>query len=149
MPKFTINASRKGPIFTADGIKVPVFSTEDMTHIGEAAIEQMKHRSGDEQDVFDAPAPPLKPKYAKQKARKGLAGVRDLRYSGNMLGSMQILEVDKQHCKVGFKGSTPYRKAIFNQNIDPFFGLSTTDEEHLMEHTIRPLFHQNIEDALK
>lgn len=154
MPKYEIKLNTTGPLFTKTGVvdrafRAPSFTADQMRAIGEYDIEIMKGRVGELRDVYDEPAPPLTQKYARRKASKGLPPERNLSYTGIMLKGLDILESDETHVKVGLKGSPQFRKALFNQNIDPWFGLSGHDEEKLMEEKIRPLFQQNIDDLLK
>jgi hypothetical protein len=144
MPRFEIKVAHR------PDINVPGFSAEQMKEIGDFAVQAIKERNATGTDIFDQPAKPLQPKYAKKKAAKGLPSVRDLRYSGNMLGSVQVIgETSETHVTVGIKGTTPYRKGIFNQNIDPWFGLSGHDDERVLEEKVRPMFAQNLKDVLK
>lgn len=143
MPRFEIKVTRR------PNIESPAFNEQQMREIGQAAIDVMKERLATATDVFDKPAPPLQKGYAKQKAKKGKQPIRDIRLTGNTLGSVQVTEADSAHVKIKIRGVTPYKKAIFNQNIDPWFGLSEKDDERLLEETVRPIFAQNIQDALK
>lgn len=144
MPRYTIKL--QGP--TEPNIPKITFTADQMTAIGEYDVGIMKDRIGDLRDVYDEPTRALTPKYARRKASKGLPPERDLTYSGIMLRALQVLEADESQVKVGLKGAIPFRKALFNQNIDPWFGLSTRDEVRLMEEKIRPLFMQNIAEKL-
>jgi len=143
MPRFEIKVKRR-PI-----IGSPTFSGEQMQEIGAFAVEVMKERTARATDVFDQPAKPLQDKYAKRKIKKGLAPVRDIHLTGKTLAAVQILEVDETHVRVGIKGSDEFRKALFNQNIDPWFGLSDHDDERVLREKVAPLFSQNIADATK
>jgi hypothetical protein len=69
-----------------------------------------------------------------------------LRYTGDMLAAMQILESSDTHVKIGLKGTKSYRKGLFNQNIDPWFGVSTTDDTKILTGIVEPIFHKNISD---
>lgn len=140
MPRYEIKVSSRPKIET------PTFSTAQMEGFGQSAVQIMKERNATGVDIFDQPAKPLQPKYVKQKSKKGLPPVRDLRYSGNLLGSVQVLEASEAHVRVGIKGSTPFRKGLFNQNIDPWFGVSPHDEARLLEEKVRPTFAKNIQD---
>jgi hypothetical protein len=144
MPRFEIKVKHQPEI------KVPAFTSEQMQEIGTFAVQVIKERVAGQKDVFDAPAKPLQPKYAKRKAAKGLQPVRDLRFTGNMLGSVQVdnENVDATHVTVRVKGSTPFRKGIFNQNIDPWFGLSNNDDHRVLDEKVRPIFSRNLKDSL-
>lgn len=143
MPQYTINVPKR------PDIRVPGFTGEQMQAIGEHAIQVIEERVATGTDVFDKPAKPLQPKYAKRKIAKGLPAVRDIRFTGNTLGSVQVIESDASHVKVGIRGATPFRKALFNQNIDPWFGLSQTDDTRVLDEAVRPLFSANLADVTK
>lgn len=142
MPRYEIKVKHE------PDIKAPSFTAPQMQQIAEYAEQVIRERSATGTNALDQPAKPLQPKYAKKKAAKGLPAVRDLRLSGNMLGSMAVLEADASHAKVGIKGATPFRKGIFNQNIDPWFPLSPHDEERVLNEKVRPIFAQNLKDLL-
>lgn len=143
MPQYSIRIPAR------PDISVPVFTAAQMQQIGQGAIVEMRDRIARAVDVFDKPAPPLQPRYAKQKIRAGKQPVRDILLTGNTLGSVQVIEADQTHVKVGIRGATPYRKALFNQNIDPWFGLSNQDDERVLNEVVKPIFSQNIANALK
>jgi hypothetical protein len=109
----------------------------------------MKDRLATGSDVLDQPAKPLGKGYAKQKLKKGKQAIRDLRYSGNLLGSIHVVDSASDHVAVKVEGFTPFRKGIINQHIDPWFGLSRHDDERLFREVIQPIFAKNIEDATK
>jgi hypothetical protein len=140
MPRFEIKVTHE------PNVQVPGFTREQMEQIGQFAASVMKERVAEQVDVLDRPAPPLRPKYRRQKERKGLPPVRDLRYTGDMLAAMQILESSDAHVKIGLKGTKSYRKGLFNQNIDPWFGVSTTDDTKILSGIVEPIFHKNISD---
>lgn len=141
MPRFEIKAKQPD-------IVAPKFTSEQMAEIAAYSVQVMKERDAQAIDVLDQPAKPLQPKYAERKAKKGRASVRDLRLTGNLLGSIHVVESDATHAKVKVEGSTPYRKGIFNQHIDPWFGLSHHDDQRVMDEKVRPIFSQNLKDAL-
>lgn len=128
-------------------IKTPTFTSEQMHDIGTFAVQAMKERVANQIDVFGQPVKPLQPKYAKRKAAKGLNPVRDLRFTGNMLGSVHVTESDETHVKVKVEGATPIKKGIFNQNIEPWFGLSHDDDQRVLHEKIAPIFANNLMDS--
>lgn len=143
MPRFEIKVASR------PDIKVPGFSTDQMQEIGQYAVDVMKERVAQGVDVLGEPAKPLQPKYAERKRKAGKQPIRDIRLTGNTLGSMQVDPgVTASHVNVKIRGATPYRKAIFNQNIDPWFGLSDTDDDRVLEKA-QALFAQNIHEAFR
>jgi len=152
MPRFEIKTS--GTLAARTGVvdrvfRAPKFSSGQMNEIANFAVQVIKERDAKGIDVLDQPAKPLQPKYAKRKAAKGLPAVRDERFTGNMLGSIHVTEADETHARVKIEGATPQKKAIFTQNIDPWFGLSNDDQGRVLNEKVRPIFAQNIEDAFK
>jgi hypothetical protein len=127
-------------------IEAPEFSADQMHAIADYGIEVMKDRLHRGVNVFDQPAKPLGEKYARRKSRLGKQPVRDMLLTGNTVGSIQTLEFSANHAKISIKGSTPYQKALFNQNIDPEFGLSDNDEVRLLTEKIQPAFAANISE---
>lgn len=143
MPRFEIKV-RKEPT-----IEAPKFRADQMKEIADFAVQVIKERDAKGFDVLDQPSKPLQPKYAKRKAAKGLPAVRDERFTGNMLGAIHVTEADETHAKIKIEGATPQKKAIFTQNIDPWYGLSDNDQSRVLNEKVRPIFAQNIEDAFK
>lgn len=109
------------------------FSAGQMREIGQYAIEVMKERDARGVNIFDQPMKPLGAKYADRKRREGKNPIRNVRFSGNLLGSIDVIEANDSSVKVSVKGATPYRKGIFNQNIDPWFGLSEHDATRILD----------------
>lgn len=75
-------------------------------------------------DRYGNPMRPLAPKYAKYKRQKGGSGIRDMRLTGNMLGSFGVVDSSDSHVSVSFRGATPQLKARFRQSHDAFLGLT-------------------------
>ena len=59
------------------------------------------------QDVRDLPAPPLNPKYAARKEKRGKKGIRDWDKTGRTLRSMQVLSAGPNKAEIGFDDSAP------------------------------------------
>jgi hypothetical protein len=142
MPRYEIKVTHEPKI------EAPKFTAEQMESFGRYSMQVMKERLAQAIDVFDRPAKPLQPKYAKRKSAKGLPAVRDLRLTGNMLGSIHVKNADSTHVTVKVEGATPFRKGIFNQNIDPWFGLSSHDDQRVLKEKVQPIFSQNLNDML-
>jgi hypothetical protein len=129
-------------------IEIPMFSAGQMHRFAEAGIEQMKERLAAGLDVHDEAAPPLTEKYARQKQAAGGSGIRDLHRTGQMLESLEVLDASADSAHVGIEGEDAYRKALYNEDIDPWFGVSGANNSALMEEEIEPAFAQNLLDAL-
>jgi hypothetical protein len=139
MPQYEIKVTQR------PDIKGVSFSESDLHEIGEYAVQAIKDRNALGVDIFDHSAKPLSDRYRKRKEKLGRPGIRDVRLTGNMLGSLQVTEASAGHVVISVKGSTPYRKGIFNQNIDPWFGLSPEDEHRILSEKIEPSFGRLVE----
>jgi hypothetical protein len=125
-------------------LEIPMFSSDQMHRFAEASIEQMKARLADGLDVHDEAAKPLTQAYARQKQAEGHAPIRDLHRSGQMLEALQVLNASQNESHVGIEGEDAYRKALFNEDIDPWFGVSDANNRTLMEEEIEPAFERNL-----
>lgn len=114
-------------------IKIPKFSEPQMRQIGDYADDLMDRRldAAVPVNIFGQPRPPLSKRYAARKTRMGRRPVRDVQMTGATLAAKNVLGTFENETEVGalvgIKGSFEYRKALFSQNVDPWFGL--TDDE--------------------
>lgn len=81
----------------------------------------------------DAPAPPLKEKYAKQKKRRGKSGIRDWELSGRTKRSLKVLTAKTNECTISFVDAETNKRAHVNNQLVRQFGLSPSDERILGE----------------
>jgi hypothetical protein len=104
-----------------------------MAQLGAYADEIITKRvdSATPQNVFGETRPDLSPSYKRRKMREGRRGVRDMRRTGKTLAAMKVIRTDQKNGEVsavvGFDNSQAYKKALFNQNIDPWFSLNDPD----------------------
>lgn len=73
-------------------------------------------------------------KFANREAYKralGKSGKRDLEESGRMLNAMTIVANEPDHITLGFSREEEQLKALGNQRISPWFGLSPNDVSQL------------------
>jgi len=69
--------------------------------------------------------------YAAYKRALGKSGNRDLEESGRMLNSITIADSGPDHITLGFSREEEQQKALGNQAIAPWFGLSPRDVDKL------------------
>lgn len=103
------------------------FDEGDMRDVGETFKNAAKMRIAKGVNSFDQPMPKLTDKYRGEKLRRGKSGIRDLRLTGNLLGSIAVLQASPGRSVVGIKGATPNLKYRVNQRISPWWGVSPTD----------------------
>lgn len=104
------------------------FTRQDLIQIGAKAIDSITKRVALGIDANDRPAKRLSAGYRRKKTAKGQPGIRNLMYSGSMLGSMTITEATNNRVVIGFNRRSELIKAQTNQARDPWFGLSSNDE---------------------
>ena len=80
-------AQRSNPVEKKARFAVTGYSPTQMLVIGQTVSDDIKTRILSAQDVHDAPAPALKPNYAKWKGRKAPPAIRNWRLTGNTLGA--------------------------------------------------------------
>ena len=105
---------------------------EQMTQAGNGLIQNAlipRVRRG--LTVYDAPAPPLKPKYARQKLRRGLEPIRNWMFTGRTLRSMKVLTAKTNQAVIGFTDPVTNLRAFINNRRARQFGVSPSDERVL------------------
>lgn len=108
------------------------FDRRDLIRIGAKAIELVQRRVSKGIGLNDRKMPPLSAAYAAAKKKLGQPGVRNMMFSGSMLGAMTIIQAGNNRVVVGFTRQEEVRKAQKNQDRAPWFGLSARDEEQLV-----------------
>jgi hypothetical protein len=123
---------------------VTQFPAERMRVIAENVRASIMDRIAQGLDVNDQPAAPLSTSYAKFKARKGLAPIRDWKLTGQTLGHLKVLTAEPNRAKIGFlpgvrwgsvRGKAEKRRLSiqevvgFLQRKHRQFGLSPRDRE--------------------
>jgi hypothetical protein len=102
------------------------FSRDQMARIGAVQVQAQRERIEGGQNVYDMPARPLNPAYAKQKRQAGAQPIRNMRLTGATLDAMKVESEDNQ-ATVEFASDTAERRAYLSNSIDPMFGISPTD----------------------
>lgn len=104
------------------------FNRRDLLKIGAKAIETIQKRCARGQNVNDRPMKPLSAKYRQKKAAIGQPPVRNMMFSGSMLGALTVVEASNDRVTVGFTRQAELAKAQKNDQRSPWFGLSKNDE---------------------
>lgn len=122
-----------------------------MKRIADAVLISVKQRIGKALDTDDRPAPPLKnARYAKSKERRNIPGVRNWRFSGLLMNSMQVMSAGPNKATIGFveraynlastkKYATTNLVAYLNNQKWEQFGVSPRDAEVLKNAAEREL----------
>jgi hypothetical protein len=131
MIKFTL--LRPPPLQMVD------LNVSDMRRIGARAIQSVQERCAKGLNVNDRRAKPLSKNYQKKKLEKGQPGIRNLMYSGAMLGALTIVESSTNRVVIGFTRMAEQIKAAANQEKDPWFGLSNNDQGKVEQFADRVL----------
>lgn len=119
---------------------VALFPVAQMRKIGQALTDSIHDRIKSGLNVHDAPAKSLSEAYARRKAKRGRAPVRDLFWTGRTLNSLKLKSVSSERGVIGF--ADPLVNVIVNaQNKkELIFGLSPSD---------RRVLNQAVTEALK
>lgn len=104
------------------------FDRRDLLRIGAKAIEAIQKRCARGQNINDRPMKPLSAKYRNKKAAIGQPAIRNMMFSGSMLGALTITETSNDRVTVGFTRQAELAKAQKNDQRSPWFGLSKNDE---------------------
>lgn len=107
------------------------FDRRDLLRIGAKAIELIQKRVSHGLGLTDRKMKPLSKSYAARKRKLGQPPIRNLMFSGSMLGSMTIIQASDNKVVIGFTRQAEVRKAAGNQSRSPWFGISPKDEQSL------------------
>lgn len=108
-------------------LAVPRFDQQQMQRIADATLLAQQERIARGVNMYDQPAKPLVPNYAAGKQRRGLQPIRNLRFSGGMLASQQVMGASENSATVQFTGADQQAKARALQSIEPMVGVSRGD----------------------
>jgi hypothetical protein len=120
-------------------LKAPRFSRQDMLKIGQAAIQSVKQRVTRGLNLNDQRMKRLDPEYEKGKRSAGKQPIRNLWFSGQMLGAITPVQVTSNRVVIGFTRRSELIKARSNQKRQPFFGISRHNEEVIVAFASRLL----------
>lgn len=104
------------------------FSGEQMAQAANGLITRgIIPRIQSAKTVDDSPAPPLTPRYAKQKAKKAPPAVRNWTYTGRTLRSMKVLSAAPNRAEIRFSDAETNKRAAINNVRSRQFGVSGSD----------------------
>lgn len=124
-------AQRSNPVERKARFTVTGYSPSQMLVIGQTVCDDVKTRILSAQDVHDAPAPPLKPTYAKWKNRKAPPAIRNWRLTGKTLGALGVLSESVNRAVIGFTSGKAAQVAFINQARARQFGVSPHNQAAL------------------
>jgi len=105
-----------------------------MQQIGEGLLTRgMIPRIRRGQTIYDTPAPPLNPGYAKLKVKKGKQPIRDWELSGRLLRSTKVVSSDINIAKLSQTDRVTQARAFYNNRRARQFGVSGGDRVVLRE----------------
>lgn len=118
-----------------------------MKTIGEQVLLSVKGRISKGVTVEGTAAKPLKPTvhidkngqlarltpYPQQKAKKGLQPIRDLRYTGGLIASLQVISASNDRAVIASNNPIKDRILRKNNKISKLFGMANTDQEALQK----------------
>lgn len=105
---------------------------EAVDQVASEAIALMRLRVQRGINANDGPMDPYSPEYAKWRKSKGRqVNVRDLLFTGRMLGDLHVMRVEKNskgwNATIGFASARGRNLAQIHQIRDNFFGFSPSD----------------------
>lgn len=126
-------ASKFQPKIRRARFAVPGYSPEQMITLGNAVVESMKTRFASALDVYDQAAPPLKPSYAKWKAKRYPPAIRNLMRTGRTLRGLRVLSGAPNRAVIGFSDTVAGMRMAFNQRRSRQWGVSPRNQQEMIE----------------
>lgn len=127
------------------------YSPQEMVSIAESLQSSIFMRLDQALDVYDAPAKPLKERYAKYKQKRGGSGLRDLKLTGETRRSIKVLSAGPNRAVLGpmqaykqawrlrvGKRALTYSQVLWVNNRKSMqWGVSPRDEQNLLRALAR------------
>lgn len=110
---------------------VPGYSPQKMVAIGQQLTNSVRDRISEGMTVYDAPAPPLAPKYAKAKGRKAPPAIRNWKLTGRTMRSLAVLSAAHNKAVIGFTDPVSNMRAAINNARTRQFGVSPKNNRDL------------------
>jgi len=104
------------------------FDRRDLLKIGAKAIQVVTTRVSRGVGLNDRRMKPLSPQWAAAKRKLGQPPIRNMMFSGSMLGAMTVVEAQDDRVMIGFTRQSENAKASANQDRTPWYGVSRNDE---------------------
>jgi hypothetical protein len=134
MPPEAIRTTELGGAFEIVRFVFNGYSSYQMQQIGSGLLTRAmipRIRSG--QTIYDSPAPPLSPAYAKAKRTKGRQPIRNWELTGRLLRSVKVISSQINLATLGFTDSVANSRAYYNNRRARQFGVSLHDRPILSE----------------
>lgn len=129
------------------------FSPVQVRRLADVVQQGQLRRIGQGLDNTDAPMKEISEPYKRRKMRRGLAAKRDIKFTGNTLRALQVLDSDEGGFTIGFDPGAPataHKRAHFRQIFDGFFGLSprnAVEFDRELEDVFTELYMDAFEEA--
>lgn len=126
------------------------FSTDSMLTIGQVVLDHIRTRIKAVQDVTDAPAKPLKAKYAEEKVKgryvalggpKKFSGLpyRDWTLRGRTLAACRVKFASQDRATIGPTSEETGKIMTVRNRLDKMWGMSPSDGEALVSIVLATL----------
>lgn len=116
------------------------FEPMQMAEVGLTAVESILKRLDVAQDVWDRPAPPLSPMYARIKTRGIFATfrkpIRDWRRTGHTWSSLKVLRANNNRVVIGFVSDLAKQRVAWNQARHWQWGLSNKNYVRVIDKMV-------------
>lgn len=126
----------RDPFQLAQAIKrrIELAQARMIAELGQTQILQLRKRVAQGVGIRDTQMPAYTAQYARRKAASGRqVGVRDLLWSGRMLGSLVAQVEGSRRVRISFTDAASVVKAKAHQRRAPWFGVSAADRRRLIE----------------
>ena len=106
------------------------FPQREMLRLGELGVEAVKARVEAGRNLQDAPSKPLSKSYARRKLRARRKPIRDLKFTGKMMGAFRVRRTAENFATAGLGGER--NKGLFNQRIEEWLGFSEANRRRVL-----------------
>jgi len=108
------------------------FRTDERIALGKVGYNSFMKRLSDARGADDQKMRRLGFKYQKEKFSRGLPGIRDLRFSGRMLGNVSLRSADANKVVIGMTSDELKKIARVHENRESWFQWSPRDEAAIL-----------------
>lgn len=119
------------PVIRRARYKVAGYTGAEMLEFGNVLAEDVKARILRAENVQDQPAIPLRPNYAKYKAKKAPPAVRNWRLSGRTLRGLRCVSASPNLAIIRFYDPVANERAYLNNRRERQFGMSPRNTENI------------------
>lgn len=124
------------------------YTPAQMTQVGNGLIVRgIVPRIQAGRTVDDSQAPPLRPAYAKAKARLHPPAVRNWTFTGRTLRSLKVLTAAENRAEIRFTDAETNKRAFINNRRSRQFGVSNADRTILSDEFGKLPPHTRAEQA--